>query len=114
MPKKSKLYGWSCSECIPESSSADEDYLVDDSNDRKRKRRVAASKARFLSIVDAAGHLSGSDDFETPAKIPRQKKKSDEVEVVAVVPGIKPEVRQEANFDNDKVLELYKLFFFRY
>ena len=75
MPKKSKLYGWSCSECVPASSSGEEELSVEDVSDRKRKRRVAASKARFLSIVEAADRYSGSD-FENespPAKFQKQQ-----------------------------------------
>jgi len=64
MPKKSKLYGWSCSECFPESSSGEEELFVEEATERKRKRRMAASRARMLAIADAAGHYSGSDDFE--------------------------------------------------
>jgi len=50
MPKKSKLYGWSCSECYPISSSDDETHLdgvneEDDAKKRNRSRRLAASKA---------------------------------------------------------------------
>lgn len=101
MPKKSKLYGWSCSECVPDSSSVDDEYLVEESSDRKRKRRVAASKARFLSIVEAAGHLSGSDEYENdwrssgppPPKLPKRKKSS--TPDVQIVAEIKKEVDPE-------------------
>ena len=58
MPKKSKLYGWSCSECYPDSSedelknpplNFDEELTNDGLNRRKRQRRQAASKALLAS-----------------------------------------------------------------
>jgi hypothetical protein len=58
MPKKSKLYGWSCSECYPDSSdddlgqpqlAFDEDLITEGLNRRRRQRRVAASKALVMA-----------------------------------------------------------------
>ena len=79
MPKKSKLYGWSCSECYPDSSG-DEQVHVDledlssDANIRKRRenRRQAASKAL---IIASSADNSGCEDeelkkaLETSAKL---------------------------------------------
>ena len=45
-------------------SSGKEEIFVEEATERKRKRRIAASRARMLSIADAAGHYSGSDDYE--------------------------------------------------
>ena len=72
MPKKSANYGWSCSECYPDSSSDsntnqinpyhdDEDMDDGDAATRKRnrKRRLAASKALI------ANSRRNSSDFET-------------------------------------------------
>merc|ERR1712223_662053 len=56
MPKKSKLYGWSCSECYPDSSGDEQIHteLEDLSSDamirkRRENRRVAASKALLMA-----------------------------------------------------------------
>ena len=43
MPKKSKLYGWSCSECYPNSSSG-EDAVVDDDEDTSDATRMRNRK----------------------------------------------------------------------
>jgi len=68
MPKKSKQYGWSCSECYPDSSDDerrkqlalefDEDMSNDGVNRRRRQRRQAASKALLL----ASSSANNSDD----------------------------------------------------
>ena len=64
MPKKSKLYGWSCSECYPHSSSdeevyneADQESVDDATKKRNRSRRLAASKA-----------LVANSDFDWPTQ----------------------------------------------
>ena len=58
MPKKSGYYGWSCSECYPDSSDSNADvpnvYEDEGSSDaatqkRNRKRRLAASKGKHNS-----------------------------------------------------------------
>lgn len=68
MPKKSKQYGWSCSECYPDSSDDerqkmvfDFDAEVGDENRgrRRRQRRQAASKAMFLTSAEAS---SGAEE----------------------------------------------------
>ena len=55
MPKKSGYYGWSCSECYPDSSDSNADHSNvhedEGSSDaatqkRNRKRRLAASKGK--------------------------------------------------------------------
>ena len=60
MPKKSKLYGWSCSECYPDSSGDEQIHteLEDLSSDamirkRRENRRVAASKALLMATSSA-------------------------------------------------------------
>lgn len=69
MPKKSKQYGWSCSECYPDSSGDelkpetmdfdnDEQSGHDGINRRRRQRRVAASKA----LLAASSSANNSDD----------------------------------------------------
>ena len=66
MPKKSKLYGWSCSECYPDSTSEEE---VDDDDDatrkRNRSRRLAASKA-LVSVTDYEANWSNWQAYEAP------------------------------------------------
>ena len=65
MPKKSKLYGWSCSECYPHSTSDEEGYNMDQDQEsiddatkkRNRSRRLAASKA-----------LVANSDFDWPTQ----------------------------------------------
>ena len=58
MPKKSEHYGWSCSECYPDSSDSNAELsnVYDDdleggsdaaTQKRNRKRRLAASKGIF-------------------------------------------------------------------
>merc|ERR1712110_1125431 len=70
MPKKSGHYGWSCSECYPDSSDSNTnvgDVYDDDieggvdaaTQKRNRKRRLAASKALI------ANSRRNSSDFET-------------------------------------------------
>lgn len=66
MPKKSKQYGWSCSECYPDSSSDEEAKLIRASEElanntegpnggkarTQRRRRVAASKALLANSTN--------------------------------------------------------------
>ena len=58
MPKKTKSFGWSCSECYPDSSGDelknppyefDEDLGNEGTNRRRRQKRQAASKALLAS-----------------------------------------------------------------
>ena len=67
MPKKSKQYGWSCSECYPDSSEDERKHLIEDFdedlsneglNRRRRQRRQAASKALLM----ASSSANNSDD----------------------------------------------------
>ena len=69
MPKKSKLYGWSCSECYPDSSEDEQvpvelEDLSSDAMIRKRRenRRQAASKALMLATSSADN--SGDEDLK--------------------------------------------------
>eukprot|EP00095_Tigriopus_kingsejongensis_P007649 maker-scaffold116_size340332-snap-gene-0.24 protein:Tk07649 transcript:maker-scaffold116_size340332-snap-gene-0.24-mRNA-1 annotation:"phd finger protein 14-like" len=50
MPKKSKLYGWQCSECDRESSN--EEAISTENEGGQRKRRQAATKAMAKSSRD--------------------------------------------------------------
>ncbi len=68
MPKKSKQYGWSCSECYPDSSDDERRRLksvldfdqdlneLDGGNRRRRQRRQAASKALLLAASSSANN----------------------------------------------------------
>ena len=70
MPKKSEHYGWSCSECYPDSSDSNAELsnvLEDDlecgsdaaTQKRNRKRRLAASKGtlNYISCFKRIGNL---------------------------------------------------------
>lgn len=70
MPKKSEHYGWSCSECYPDSSDSNAELsnvLEDDlecgsdaaTQKRNRKRRLAASKGtlNYISCFKRIGTL---------------------------------------------------------
>jgi hypothetical protein len=64
MPKKSKLYGWQCSECHRDSSSDELKILDPDELEKPRKKRQAAARALALSAVANSRHNSDTDDFE--------------------------------------------------
>merc|ERR1719219_1326795 len=61
MPKKSKQYGWSCSECYPDSSDDEKQTVIEnfeDANDgggqrRRQRRQAAASKALQMASSSA-------------------------------------------------------------
>ena len=66
MPKKSKLYGWSCSECYPDSSGDEQvhvEELEDLSSDAMiRKRRENRRKAASKALLTATSSADNSDE----------------------------------------------------
>lgn len=59
MPKKSKLYGWQCSECDKESSDGEPDHP--ETENGQRRRRMAAAKA--IAATEASQHHDYEDEL---------------------------------------------------
>ncbi len=77
MPKKSKLYGWSCSECYPDSSSEEDERVVLDGDldidlaKRRQRRTAATSKPSRLT-----NYNEDDDELLMRRAIKESKKKS--------------------------------------
>ena len=99
MPKKSKQWGWSCSECYPDSSDDEKQIVIDfdeASGRRRQRRQAAASKA--LQMASS----SGEDDNREILKKVKKQSLEDNREI------IKKAVKKQSIEDNREVMKKVK------
>lgn len=71
MPKKSKLYGWQCSEC-DKGSSSEEEIMEITEGQGQRKKRLAAAKALAASQHNSDAENDFWEQQITPQVLPKE------------------------------------------